>query len=235
MWTLITSGFIMGLFGSLHCIGMCGPLVMALPLAGLSPAKRLRSIVLFHSGRLLTYSTLGLLFGLAGRRFQLAGWQQGFSISLGILLLLLFSFSLFHKAFLSSFAPIRAIQQKISQLNIFLWRAPHQHGFLLLGMANGLLPCGMVYLAVAAALTTGDAGLSSLFMLCFGLGTAPALLGVGYGGLRVKLSLRNQFRKAVPFVMMAMGIVLILRGLDLNIPFISPLLPAVPGGGASCH
>lgn len=235
MWTLITSGFIMGLFGSLHCIGMCGPLVMALPLAELSPAKRLRSLVLYHSGRLLTYSLLGVAFGLAGRRLQLAGWQQSFSIGLGIFLLVLFLFSLLRKSLLTSFPPTRALQQKISQLNLYLWRAPQQHGFLLLGMANGLLPCGMVYLAVAAALSTGDAGLSGLFMLCFGLGTAPALLGVGYGGLRIRLSLRNQFKKAVPFVMMAMGIVLILRGLDLNIPFISPVLPSVPGGGASCH
>lgn len=191
-------------------------------------------MILYHGGRLLTYAILGLAFGLAGRHLQLAGWQQGFSIGLGILLLVACLLSLAHRQ-LASLPPVAAFQRVIAQLNIRLWQAPKRYGFLLLGMANGLLPCGLVYLAVAAALTTGHAGLSSLFMGCFGVGTLPALLAVGYGGMRLNLQWRALFRKAVPFVMLTMGILLILRGLDLNIPFISPLLPQVPGNGASCH
>ncbi|WP_276484134.1 sulfite exporter TauE/SafE family protein [Paraflavitalea pollutisoli] len=234
MWPIFTSGVVLGLFSSLHCVGMCGPLVMALPLAGQSTRRRLLSMTLYHGGRLLTYSLLGLAFGLAGRRLQLAGWQQGFSIGLGILLLAACLFSLVHHQ-LASFAPIAAFQRLVTQLNIRLWQAPKRYGFLLLGMANGLLPCGLVYLAVAAALTTGHVGMSSLFMACFGLGTLPALLAVGYGGIRLNLHWRTRFRKAVPVVMMTMGILLILRGLDLNIPFISPPLPQVPTNSASCH
>lgn len=234
MWPIITSGVAMGLFSSLHCVGMCGPLVMALPLAGLTHRRRLFSILAFQAGRLLTYSLLGLAFGLAGRRLHVAGWQQGFSIALGMLILIACVFSFAHRQ-LARFPPVGAIQRAITGLNLRLWRAPRRYGFLLLGMANGLLPCGMVYLAIAGALTTGHAGFSSLFMACFGLGTLPALLAVGYGGWRVSLSWRVLFKKAVPFVMLSMGLLLILRGLDLNIPFISPLLPATPSRGVSCH
>lgn len=207
---------------------------MALPLAGQSPRRRLFSMLLYHGGRLLTYASLGLAFGLAGRRLQLAGLQQGFSIGLGILLLVACLLSLVHRQ-IASIPPFAAFQRLITQLNVHLWQSPQRYGYLLLGMGNGLLPCGLVYLAVAAALTTGHAGLSSLFMGSFGLGTLPALLAVGYGGWRLNLYWRSLFKQAVPFVMMTTAVLLILRGLDLNIPFISPLLPHVPGNGASCH
>lgn len=234
MWPIITSGVVMGLFSSLHCVGMCGPLVMALPLAGLTDRRRFLSLLAYHGGRLLTYALLGLAFGLAGRRLQLAGWQQGFSIVLGMVILVACICSFAHRQ-LATFLPVAAYQRAITGLNLRLWQAPRRYGFLLLGMANGLLPCGMVYLAIAGALTAGHAGFSSLFMACFGLGTLPALLAVGYGGWRVSLAWRVRFRKAVPVVMLTMGVLLILRGLDLTIPFISPLLPTAPSGGVSCH
>lgn len=225
---------IMGLFSSLHCLGMCGPLALALPLQQYAPWQRLISVLLYHTGRLLTYSLLGLAFGLAGRRLSIAGWQQGFSILMGILILLTGLFTLLKRR------PFRMpitdhIQARITQLNMYLWRAPQKCGFLFMGMGNGLLPCGMVYVAIAAALSTGDAFYSSMFMLFFGLGTLPALAGLGYWGYRLNAAVRRNLQKLVPVFVMTMGLVLVLRGLDLQIPFISPVLPVLPGNAASCH
>ncbi len=224
----------MGLLSSVHCIGMCGPLVLALPLQHASPQKRLASILLYHTGRILTYGVLGLAFGLAGRQLRVAGWQQFFSIVLGLLLVGCWLLGILHQG-KGSFVLTRLVQQKITQLNLYLWKAPEKYGYLLLGMGNGLLPCGMVYLAVAAALSTGHAGYSTLFMCFFGLGSLPALAALSFWGYRINRQVRHQFKKAAPFFMLALGIVLVLRGLDLNIPFISPVLPRVPGNPASCH
>lgn len=234
MWPVLTSGLIMGLLSSVHCIGMCGPLVLALPLQQASPRRRWVSVMLYHTGRIITYCVLGLAFGLAGRQLGLAGWQQVFSIVLGLLMVGLCVVTFLHQGKVS-FVLTRLLQQKITALNLYLWKAPEKHGFLLLGMGNGLLPCGMVYLAVAAALSTGNAGYSTLFMGFFGLGSLPALAALSFWGYRINMAVRHQFKKAVPFFMLALGIVLVLRGLDLNIPFISPVLPVVPGNAASCH
>lgn len=224
----------MGLFSSLHCIGMCGPLALALPLPQHSPLLRWGSVFLYHTGRLLTYGLLGLAFGLAGRRLQLAGWQQGFSILLGAGILVSGVLTLL-KARRWSFPLVHKLHSSITRLNGYLWRTPQKHGFLLLGMANGLLPCVMVYMAIAAALSTGHAGYSTAFMLFFGLGTLPALAALSYWGYRLNTAVRTSFRKVIPFFMLAMGLVLVLRGLDLQIPFISPTLPVVPSNNMSCH
>lgn len=105
----------------------------------------------------------------------------------------------------------------------------------MLGTANGLLPCGMVYVAIAGALTFTNVLHSTLFMVGFGAGTLPAMMAISYFGQFIKLSVRNQFRKALPVFATIIGILLILRGLNLGIPFISPVLPGAHNGAISCH
>lgn len=234
MWPVIAGGITMGLLSSFHCIGMCGPLALALPLQHKPAWARLLSMVLYHGGRLLTYSLLGLAFGIAGRRLQVAGWQQWFSILLGSFIILVWALSYIGKS-TTRIPLLHQLQQRITQLNMFLWRAPEKHGFLLLGMANGLLPCGMVYMAIAAAISTGAIGYSTMFMAAFGVGTLPALAGLGYFSMMINMTVRNSLKKLTPYVMVTMGILLVLRGLDLNIPFISPVLPVVQGNNVSCH
>jgi sulfite exporter TauE/SafE len=107
--------------------------------------------------------------------------------------------------------------------------------YLLLGMANGLLPCGMVYVAIATALTTSTVNGSVLFMTMFGLGTLPAMMAIGYFGTSLSLNLRAAMRKAVPYGIALMAVVLILRGMNLGIPFISPVLQSAPGAAVECH
>ncbi len=235
IWQWIAGGLMLGLFGSMHCVGMCGPLAMALPVHHLSNAKRFAALLLYQCGRIVTYASLGLLFGFAGRQIYIAGFQQGFSIGMGILVLILLILWYCYKknvqpAFMLSF------YKKVQGIIVALLRSEkHIFSYLLLGMANGLLPCGMVYVAIATALTTSTVNGSVLFMTMFGLGTLPAMMAIGYFGTSLSLNLRAAMRKAVPYGIALMAVVLILRGMNLGIPFISPILQSAPGGAVECH
>lgn len=232
---VIIAGFTMGVAGSLHCVGMCGPLSLALPTAHLSATGKFLSLLLYQLGRIITYSFIGLLFGLAGRSLNISGYQQWFSIILGsiVLLLTIFYFAQkksLHFRFLNRFYYF--IQRKMGQL---LRSAKGTGGFLLLGLVNGFLPCGMVYIAMAATLSLTSVGQSIFFMAAFGAGTLPAMMLVALTSQHLKPGIRNSFRKAVPVFITLMGIILILRGMNLGIPFISPELPQSAGSAVDCH
>lgn len=234
MWTVITGAGLLGLMSSAHCIGMCGPLAMSLPVHHLSRTGQLLSMLLYHLGRILTYSFLGLLFGMAGRGLYLAGFQQWFSIGTGILMLLL---AVHYFMGRSNGYPVW-MQRWYQPLQVVMGRLLKQKGlysFLLLGMANGLLPCGMVYIAVIGAIGLGDPLQSAGFMMAFGLGTFPAMFLMSWFGIRIGMDVRMKFKRAVPFLIAAMGIILILRGMNLGIPFISPVLGNQLSPAASCH
>lgn len=230
---VVIAGIGMGMVSSLHCIGMCGPLVMSLPLPQQAGFRRILAVITYNAGRLTTYGILGALFGLAGRRLQVAGWQQWLSVVLGIAIILWWLAARSGKQI--TFLPARILQQAVTRLNLYLWKRAGKAGFYLLGMANGLLPCGMVYLAVAAAISTGNAVMSTLFMISFGLGTLPAMTGLGYISGWFNQSVRLHLRKLMPVFTVVVGVLLILRGLNLGIPFISPQMPVIPGAGVSCH
>lgn len=233
-WPIILSGFTLGAAGSLHCAGMCGPLSLALPVRHLSPANKFLSLFLYQAGRVITYSMAGLIFGLAGRQLFIAGYQQGFSIAMGILVLLtaLLYFlqkNRLHAGFLRPF--YQSVQGTIVRI---LNSSPRVYSFLLLGMANGLLPCGMVYIALATSLSFSQTTESVLFMAMFGAGTLPAMLFIGYAGVMIRPEMRSVFRKLTPVFISIMGVLLILRGLNLGIPFLSPELPQSPGVAVDC-
>lgn len=231
----IIGGLLLGLTGSLHCIGMCGPLSLALPIQHLSKTGRFFSLLIYQFGRILTYGFLGALIGLAGRGFWRSGYQQVFSITIGILILVLamLYFLFQHRVNL----PVVNRWYKFVQTLIIriLEKRTGPLGFMLLGMANGLLPCGMVYVASAASLTFTQLTSSISFMAAFGAGTLPAMMLVGFGGGFLNMSVRRFFRKSVPFFVAATGILLILRGMNLNIPFISPGSLFNSSTAAGCH
>lgn len=234
-WTALISGFTLGAAGSLHCMGMCGPLSLALPTHHLGKVQKFFSLLLYQLGRIITYTAIGLLFGLAGRRIYISGYQQWFSVGLGVLIigfavLYFLQKRAVHIAFFSRF--YLYIQGLIVKV---LRSSAGPGGFLLLGMANGLLPCGMVYIALASTLSFGTVGESAMFMAMFGAGTLPAMMMVAYAGQALKLEARILLRKAVPYFVFSMGVLLILRGLNLGIPFISPELPHSAGQAAVCH
>ncbi|HEV2483042.1 MAG TPA: sulfite exporter TauE/SafE family protein [Puia sp.] len=229
------SAFFLGLLGSLHCVGMCGPLALALPTRELSPTRRALAGVLYHGGRIGIYTLAGVIFGVFGHGVYLAGWQQQFSVLLGVLIVLFAFLHRFHPASArfgtAGFGFLPTLQRAIMRL----WNAPGRAKFFVLGMANGLLPCGMVYLAIAGALTRTNVFESAAFMTCFGLGTLPLLLAVQYTGGRLGFPARARLRRAIPLLTIAIGLLLILRGLDLGIPFLSPAMAAAPGKVISCH
>jgi len=234
-WQAAIAGFTLGAAGSLHCVGMCGPLSLALPVHHFSKAGKFLALLLYQFGRVITYSVIGLLFGLAGRRIYIAGYQQWFSIALGSLVLVVAALYFIQKkgvrlSFLSRF--YQSVQHIIIRI---LKSSPGIFSFLLLGLANGLLPCGMVYIALATSLSFATIGESVSFMALFGAGTLPAMLFIGYAGMIIKPELRIAFRKITPVFISIMGVLLILRGLNLGIPFISPELPQLPGNPLNCH
>ncbi|HRX93830.1 MAG TPA: sulfite exporter TauE/SafE family protein [Chitinophagaceae bacterium] len=231
----LLAGFTLGAAGSLHCIGMCGPISLALPVAHFSKSKRLLALFLYQAGRILTYSFLGLLLGLAGRSIYLSGYQRWFSIVAGSLILLsallyFYRRNIVRLPFLNSF--YQNIQKVISY---FLKKANNPAGFLLIGMANGFLPCGMVYIAMASVLSFNTITESVGFMAMFGAGTFPAMMTVAYAGRLINPGIRASVSKAIPVFVAVMGMILILRGMNLGIPFISPELPGAPEEAVICH
>lgn len=222
-WTIIISGFALGMVSSFHCVGMCGPLVLSLPVYYLPAHKKLVGILLYHSGRILLYTLLGLLFGFIGRQFYLAGLQQYFSIILGCIILLVLIQSTFKMKWIH-FKLMDQYQEKLQNIIALYIQKKQLYGMLILGMANGLLPCGMVYLAVTGAMAVGNIFGAMLFMALFGFGTFPAMFLLTYFGSFISLAIRNRMKKAIPFFVATMAILLILRGLNLNIPMVSPLM-----------
>jgi sulfite exporter TauE/SafE len=232
--TVILEALFLGLVSSLHCAGMCGPLMLALPVQNLPAARRWSLVVWYHCGRILTYGLMGLVFGIAGRRIQLAGLQQMFSVLLGgsilisVIIQYLFKWKT-HPRLLENY------YMMIRKLLFRMWSKPGDFPLIMMGMVNGLLPCGMVYLAIAASVNTGGMLSGSLYMISFGLGTLPMLLAVTSFRFLINSQGRTALRNAVPVLTACLGILLVLRGLDLGIPFISPVLAAAPAKIISCH
>lgn len=232
-WQIFLSGLSIGLISSFHCIGMCGPIAFSLPLSYLKPHQKMIGVLLYNSGRIFMYALLGLLFGFIGRIIFLQGFARWFSVLLGTIILFVVIYSEFHKTYFKVRLLDKLNIQVQKIISIYIQRR-QLFGMLLIGAANGLLPCGMVYFAIAGALATGSIVHGILVMVSFGLGTFPLMLLLSYFGFIVSISLRNKIKKMVPYFMVFMGILLILRGLNLGIPYISPSFNAT-GDAASCH
>jgi sulfite exporter TauE/SafE len=211
-----------GLVGSLHCIGMCGPIVVALPLKKQNVASKIAGALLYNSGRIFTYGFIGVLFGTLGRGIHLAGLQQGTSIVLGILMIVsvLFPFVFREKITIGNIWGGLAARL-IGQLKkLFANRS--YFSLLMIGLLNGLLPCGLVYVAVAGAISSGEVVSGALFMMLFGLGTVPMLLTAALASDAIGQHIRFRMQRIVPYFVFFLGVLFILRGLSLGIPYISP-------------
>lgn len=219
---LIIAAISLGLLGSFHCIGMCGPIALALPVHQYHPIKKYLGILLYNLGRVITYAILGLSFGLLGQSFFLGGFQQTISISIGILLLL--SVILSNSKWYSSpnlnfiYTIIHSVKNQLGNL----FNKKGLHFLFLIGLLNGLLPCGLVYIGIAGAIATGNYIKGAEFMFYFGLGTMPVMYAVAFLGQFITVKFRNHIRQAMPYVVSVMAIMLIVRGLNLGIPYLSP-------------
>lgn len=231
--SLLLSGLALGLISGFHCVGMCGPIAFSLPIHYLSTTKKLIGILWYNFGRVVTYSLLGLFFGFIGRQFYLGGFQQRFSIFLGTIILIILLQSIFNKKVIH----LNFLNKTNIKLQQFIGKYIQQkqlYGMFLIGVANGLLPCGMVYFAIAGALATGTILGGILFMAFYGLGTMPLMILLSYFGFMINISVRNTMKKLVPYFIAAMAVLLILRGMNLNIPYVSPHLENSASKVISC-
>jgi hypothetical protein len=233
---MLISALIFGLLGSFHCVGMCGPIAFLLPVDHKNNVRKLGQISLYHFGRLSSYAIIGLLFGLLGKSFSLFGLQQQLSILVGALMILviLLPYKKFSKY--NGSKPIFKIVSKIkSNLGKQLKRKSPDT-FYTIGFLNGFLPCGLVYMAVFGAIASGTALEGSLYMAVFGLGTIPLMTTAIYLGNFINLNIRSKIRKAVPVFVILIGLLFILRGMGLGIPYLSPMeiTPEITAT-QSCH
>lgn len=197
-----------GVVGSLHCVGMCGPLAMALPIGRLPRPKRWGAVGLYHLSRLTAYAGLGLLMGTIGQGLLLAGLQRPVSIGAGLFLL---SWTLLDRGKLPGLTTGRATRWVVQPMARFL-REPSLRAFAGLGFLNGLLPCGFVYVALTGAITTGSAATGAVYMGLFGLGTVPALLAVRFLPSLLPVALRRRVTLAMPLVTVGLATLLLVRG-----------------------
>lgn len=217
---IIIAGFLFGLIGSLHCAGMCGPIALNLPLRGRTFAERLLSGILYNLGRTFMYGIMGAIFGYIGQGLMMLGFQRWVSIAMGILLIISvlapFVFKKIHfKQFDLFTGFIRTAIQKLFTLHSY-------KGLFMIGMLNSLLPCGLVYMAIIGAIASGNVYYGSLYLIFFGLGTLPLMLAISLIGNAITISLRNRINKFIPYLVVLIGLLFILRGLCLGIPYISP-------------
>ncbi|MGB2759543.1 sulfite exporter TauE/SafE family protein [Maribacter stanieri] len=233
---MLLSALILGFMGSLHCVGMCGPIAFMLPVDRTNNYKKFGQIFIYHFGRLLAYGIIGLIFGLLGKGLSIFGLQQKLSIAIGALMILvvLIPYKTFNKYNLSK--PIYKIISKVkNQLGKEL-KKKSPDTFLTIGFLNGFLPCGLVYMALFASIAMGDALQGSLYMVLFGVGTLPLMTAAIYFSNLLKGGVRQKVQRAIPVFVVIIGVLFILRGLGLGIPYVSPApVTELASSAIECH
>lgn len=215
------AALLLGLASSLHCLGMCGPIAFALPLDRSSRFTEFLGAFSYNLGRIVTYAVLGILFGAIGKSLVMAGAQRSLSIAAGIFMLLsVFVPVLFKRLTLNSIS-YRYIG-KLQAWFATLFRRSSPESLFSIGMLNGLLPCAMVYLGLAGAVAEGSAIEGSMFMIVFGLGTLPMMFGAATVGTLLSAKRRARMQRFLPILITILGVLFILRGMNLGIHYVSP-------------
>ncbi len=233
---MMLSALILGLMGSLHCVGMCGPIAFMLPVDRSNNFKKFSQIFIYHLGRLSAYGIIGLLFGLVGKGLYVFGLQQKLSIAIGVLMIFVVlvpqkTFSQYNFS-----KPIYKIISKVKNRLGSELKRKSPDTFLTIGFLNGFLPCGLVYMALFGAIAMGSAAEGSLYMVLFGAGTIPLMTTAIYFSGLLKGKLRSKVQKLIPVFTVLVGALFILRGMGLGIPFVSPSpVVKVASSTMECH
>lgn len=220
LWT----AFVIGLLGSFHCIGMCGPIVLALPPGEQGNIFFVSGRLLYNVGRVFTYALLGAVFGLLGSGISVAGLQQWASISLGVVILLVVLLPSKYKQVFIDTLQFSLLTSRLKNYFGKLFKKSSQGSLLLIGIVNGFLPCGFVYIGIAGAIATGSFINGILYMALFGAGTIPIMFSVSIAGNFISLKLRKKISRLIPVLALILAIIFILRGLNLGVPYLSPKL-----------
>lgn len=202
------SSFLMGVFSGGHCLGMCGPLVLALPVDEKSVWKSVWLRIVYNSGRVFMYTLLGALTGSVAWLFDLPKLQANIATASGLLLIAVALFQLMPQFRLGVFSRLHAALFKVVSPLI-------QKGgvlrFWVLGMLNGVLPCGMVAGALMVSIAAQNLGMSMLSMFFFGLGTFPLMLIFSMMGIYLSARVRKTLSWAGPLYAIVLGVLLLLR------------------------
>lgn len=220
--TLIFSALSLGFASGFHCIGMCGPIALSLGISRKNAIKFYAQNITYQLGRVFTYAILGAVLGIVGQGFQMSGFQNILTISVGVLLIIMAIFSFGGTDFASKIPLLSKMLLQVKlKLGKLLQKTDYQSRFLT-GFLNGFLPCGMVYMALTSSLAAGGIWQSAAFMLLFGLGTIPFMFFTVIAGQLISITLRTKILKLIPLFMIILGGLFILRGLGLGIPYLSP-------------
>lgn len=231
---MLYTAFIFGLLGSFHCVGMCGPIAFMLPIDRTSRWKSIFQTFTYHFGRITSYALIGAIFGLLGKGFYFFGIQQQISIGVGVLMILSVVLPKLFKS-VPVAKPILKFTNIIKNSLGSSLKKKETSTFYTIGFLNGLLPCGLVYMALFGALTSSTFYEGALYMALFGAGTIPLMSAIVLLGNVSSVINRRKIQKVIPFVVVLIGCVFVMRGLGLGIPFISPKPIISVVDAAGCH
>ena len=219
---MLWSAILLGLLGSFHCVGMCGPIAFLLPLDRKNKSKRIFQLLSYHTGRLFTYGLIGFIFGLVGKSLNLFGIQQQLSIIIGVIMIImiLIPSKIFNRYNFSK--PMYLVVATVKNSMGVELKKKDPSTFFTIGFLNGFLPCGLVYMAVFGALAGGGAGYGALYLVLFGMGTIPLMTVAIYLGNFLKAKVKQKILKAIPVFVVLIGLLFILRGMGLGIKYVSP-------------
>lgn len=212
--------FTMGLMSSFHCIGMCGPIALALPVQKGNQWQKFAGLSIYNIGRAISYAMLGAIIGSVGSSLIWIGYLRYLSVLAGILML---AYVFWPSKLDQYFHPPKFWQQTVNQVKkgmSEMLRSRKMHGWLGLGILNGLLPCGMVYLALISSVATGSIFGGGIYMLLFGIGTLPMMMTVGFCKNWFTPALRSRMRKLTPVMLAVAGIWLVGRGIFIEYPLV---------------
>ncbi len=226
MNTLLINGLLLGLAANFHCIGMCGPIAMAVPVNRKSNLHIFSGVLMYNLGRITTYFILGMIVGSLGLTINTIGVLQWLSIFAGVVLIIYAWRKYFSKLLPSGFE-LPFIQRFVSKSMGKLLKSTSPFRLVSLGMINGILPCGMVFAGLLNAALTGEVVMSGLSMLAFGIGTLPAMMAVAFAANRISGTVRTRINRVVPYLLTVVGLLIILRGMNLDIPYLSPKIQVV--------
>jgi uncharacterized protein len=233
MTDTLAIAFLMGVTGSLHCAGMCGAIMWAMPFYSFQGARKVMAFALYHVLRISAYAGMASLLFSFHQLFR-PGIQQIISVTLGIMLLIAGSLSFLPGRYSGNLSlPWAGFVKK--QLSNFVGQ-PHLGKIAVSGLLNGLLPCGLVYMALSASTALSSPAHVLCFMYAFGAGTVPVLALIVF--LRNRAFFKwTGMRKLAPITVFFFGLLFVLRGLNLGIPYLSPKVESSNGKivHSCCH
>ena len=234
MTAIEISALSLGFAGSLHCIGMCGPIAASLPLKARLKRQLFVNILIYNVGRVFTYALLGAIFGSVGQIFAFAGLQQSLSLVIGLGIVIVLILPKKAQSRLLQRVTESSLMKRFRKLWGGFMKRPKRMSFFIVGLLNGLLPCGLVYVALAGAIASSSWEGGARFMLLFGLGTIPALFIISWAGQSIMAKAKGLKRIILPIGAISLALLFILRGLNLDIPYISPDLTHAHESPACC-